>query len=655
MDRDAVNSSESTPPKRALRRGTRSCAECMCPATSILSRRGLTESGKKRKVRCYFEHSAAPICVGCQRRETPCIGQEYTDVPATEPPEHEQRLKRVEYMVEAILDVMRGGSNRQASSDGGSWHMEAAQRSRDGPGIGCQVPPTTSSLSRMLHAALPSQQDVDTLFSTGRAALYVQVLCNSYSELFEEGKVRPSSAMSVLPPATAHPVVLAKKLLQIALCIQQLAPSNINLDGTRYFTLASSMVTCHEELLDSVEGLECVVYEAAYLVNCGNLRRALIVLRRAATLAHLMGIHRSLRLPKQHDPATHVSLTVIWAHVAFLERYVALLLGMPTSITGTQFASASPSKDETNSQWMERAQIDVFGLIIQRNMAGRYGSVTEIDQELNRMANSVPEKWWSPMNVRPDMNEEEMMEELIRAQSQIIHYNLLTVLHLPYLLRTESDYSKSTCLYASREVLTRYIGFRSVISSVFCCRPVDFCAFAAALALLLAHLDWSNSHMLAHQRLSDIALIRSVVDKLDELNGLNHDELSREAAGLSRKLLDLEERCSQGEGAYYGSIADNKESSEDEVLQIPYFGTVKLSRMSFASPTAAISKLPNTTAEAPLFVCGPLVAFRPDGQDEMMPDLMAGPEDWAFQGVDTVFFDSLSGGGVGGGFGWDGV
>ncbi|KAB5554345.1 hypothetical protein GE09DRAFT_124401 [Coniochaeta sp. 2T2.1] len=115
----------------------------------------------------------------------------------------------------------------------------------------------------------------------------VQVLCNSYSRLFEEGKVGPSSAMSVLPPATTHPVVLTKKLLQIVLCIQQLAPSDMNLDATRYFTLASSMVTCHKELLDSVEGLGVSLYkEAAYLVTCGNLRRALIVLPRAATLAH---------------------------------------------------------------------------------------------------------------------------------------------------------------------------------------------------------------------------------------------------------------------------------------------------------------------------------------------------------------------------------
>lgn len=673
-------------------------------------------------------------------------------MPASQPTEsaaHEQRLKRVEYMVEAIFDGMTGGrsrgqAERTSRSAGIPWAGDLV--GLPPPEQEGKVSPSASDTCRVLYAALPSQKDLSILFGTGRAAIYVQAICNSYSELFHEGKARPSSTLSVLPSVTAHPVVLARKLLQIALCIQQLDSSfdrtTLDLGGrdvhdarTFYVSLASSTVTCHHELLDSVEGLECLIYESVYLVNCGSLRRALVVLRGAATLAQLMGLHRRVvpLPPKQHDPATHASLHVVWAHIAFLERYVSLLLGMPTSITQTRFASKTKTADETHLQWMEKAQIDVFEHIIQRNIAGRYHDATttrDIDQELNRMTHSVPEKWWVPMQLQPGMSEEEAMSAVIRAQSQIIHYNLLAVLHLPFLLRTGTDhhfdYNKSTCLYASREVLSRYIVFRSVVRVVFCCRPVDFCAFTAALALLLAHLDSHGSnpgHMLAHQRLSDRALIENVVGMLDELNELNHDELSRETAKLTRKLLELEEKCSQGGGTYRGRIPQEDEEGGVEVqqgpfqLDIPYFGTVKLapemapvsqhtcvmsgstlpsqgtrkvSMAGFASiPSMITSKptrtaLPNAVGESlamttdynlpalqgeyddshhlhvsdqnPFFVCGPLAAFRPDiqsGYDTAMPDLMAGPDLWAFQGVDTVFFDSLIGGSVGDEFTWD--
>lgn len=79
--------------------------------------------------------------------------------------------------------------------------------------------PKYADTCRALYAALPSQQDVDTLFGTGRATIFLQALCNSYSELFNEGNTQPTSALAALPTVTVHPVVLARKLLQLALCI----------------------------------------------------------------------------------------------------------------------------------------------------------------------------------------------------------------------------------------------------------------------------------------------------------------------------------------------------------------------------------------------------------------------------------------------------
>ncbi len=73
------------------------------------------------------------------------------------------------------------------------------------------------------------------------------------------------------------------------------------------------------------------------------------------------------------------------------------------------------------------------------------------------------------MDLRPDMRDDELMAVVIDSQMQIIHFNMVAVLHLPFLLRRDPDdcrlsYSKTTCTYASREVLNRYITFRSIYS-----------------------------------------------------------------------------------------------------------------------------------------------------------------------------------------------
>ncbi|KAM5350652.1 hypothetical protein ACJ41O_007157 [Fusarium nematophilum] len=343
----------------------------------------------------------------------------------------------------------------------------------------------------------------------------------------------------------------------------------------RYYHLASSMVTCRDELLDSLEGLECLIFEGAYLINCGNLRRALLCLRRASTLAQFMGMHRKARhgALKQHDPATRVSGDVAWAHIAYLERYLSLLLDMSTSITNVEFSSEVKTASQTDAEWLERVQIDICEQIINRNQRGDYdlAATQRIDNRMNRIANSIPSNWWTPMNIRPDMSGDDLMSRVVNAQMQIVHYNLLTVLHLPYLLRKKDpdrryDYNKTVCTYASRQVLSRYITFRSIVRIVFCCRIVDFCALTAALTLLLAHLSGQSQDstwLLPHQRLEDRVLIDKTIETLDELNRLNKDELTREAAKLARKLLALEADSAESGDTYSCGVVEEAQDDDD--------------------------------------------------------------------------------------------
>ncbi|RSL66569.1 hypothetical protein CEP54_003711 [Fusarium duplospermum] len=559
--------------------------------------------------------------------------------------------------------------------------------------------PEFADTCQILHAAIPSQHDVDLLFGSGRAAIYLQALCNSYRELFEEGNSVSAAMLSILPPVTAHPVVLVRKLLQLALCIQQLDPSfnhqslRLGMSASeamhKYYSLASSKVTCHDDLLDSLEGLECLIYEGVYLVNCGNLRRALVTLRRAATLAQFMGMHRKVAYttPKQHDPATRVSGDVAWAHIAYLERYISLLLGMSSSITNAKFGSEEKKVDETDAEWFERFQVDICEQIINNNQRGNHDDLAatqKIDETMNKTADSIPSNWWTPLELRPGMTGDDLMALVVNAQMQIVHYNLLTVLHLPYLLRKtpshQYDYNKTVCTYASREVLNRYIAFRSIVRIVFCCRIVDFCALTASLTLLLAHLSRDSrdsTWLLKHQRLGDRALVEKTIETLDELNRLNGDELTRETAKLARRLMVLEaDSTKTGEAYNFGVVDEAQDSNGNEqgerafYLKVPYFGTVKMAPQdSFVSP--CLEAAPSTTQTDSSHtmssaVSGGLTSYASSEEpirlpqhvligdesslvqqteldmfDITMPDLMADTSDWAFQGVDTAFFDSL--------------
>ncbi|RFU27315.1 hypothetical protein B7463_g9035, partial [Scytalidium lignicola] len=747
---------DSDMPRRALRKGTRSCVEC-----------------KRRKTRCFFDQTSAAVCVGCQRRGSICIGQEFVDVPIPSPnedPAMAERLRRVEQMLEEITNGLGHRQNRSDSQSLPPQDMIEDQIVVEGGHVANDdenhilingyvtdttkttldnyvvTPPWTKyeDTCRALYTALPSPQDADSLFAAGRASIFLQALCNPYSELFVQGDFQSSSTLSVLPTPTAHPVILARKLLQLSLCIQQLDPS---FDQTvlglglcprdamkKYFNVATSMVTCHDELLDSLEGLECLVYEGVYLVNAGNLRRALASLRRASTLAQFMGLHRkaSYRALKQHDPETHISCDVTWAHIAYLERYLSLLLGIPTSITRTRFASEEKSAEETHSEWLEKVQIDICEHIIERNHGGDddFTMTQKIDETLNKVASSIPAKWWTPIDLHKGMDGNEVMLKVISMQMQIVHYNLLTVLHLPFVLRDmpdyRFDYNKTTCTYASREVLSRFITFRSVVRIVFCCRIVDFCAFTAAMTLLLAHLNGhrqNSGHLLTHQRQGDRALIEKTIETLDGLNQLNNDELSRETAKLARKLLDLEADIVQGGDKYSCSVAgeppdDNGEGDGQRsfYLNIPYFGTIRIAReVSFSSrplpgdayvspqtgnscstSTSAFNTTSSSFSPEQHFTSSHIAIGDPPGplsehalqlmqvpqhlpvggeqlpflmyrqitayQDKegnpygiQMPDLMAGADDWAFQGVDTAFFDTLISGNTSNPVGWDGA
>ncbi|KAF2688996.1 hypothetical protein K458DRAFT_331718 [Lentithecium fluviatile CBS 122367] len=707
--------------RRVLRKGTHSCAEC-----------------KRRKIRCFFDRNSAVACVQCQQRGTPCIGQDVVDVPVSKEWENDERLKRMEHMLEQITGKLfeqgtvaerrEGVADPPRGTRIGSSEIREERRGLLVRGEGStdeelstrrQLParsavsqalvtiaadqtqfafPKYADTCRVLHAAFPPQHDVNVFFEAAKATIYLQALCNPFIELFTNKNTLTSAMLAIIPSATSHPVLLAKKLLHLALCIQQLdrsfdlrqleGRSDLRTAMNSYFELACGMVTCHEELLDSVEGLECLVCESIFLVSAGNLRRAMSSIRRAINVAQFMGFHRqgaSKATLKQLDPNTRVNGEFTWKHISYLERYLSLLLGLPTSITCAKFGRPQGSPGISDTEWFERMQIDMCDQIIRRNQDRDYSpnSMMSIDANLNHMASHMSVSWWSPLDFQPSMSHQEMMFRMIIAQMQIIHYNMLTVLHVPFLLKIDTDeqqfdYSKETCLYASREVIGRFMTFRSFIPVVYCCRPVDFCVLTAAITLLLFYLsrsEQSSGFNLAHQHVTDLALVGRALDTLDELHRLNDDALSRETAKLTRRLMDLESHASRTSKTYTCGVV-NEDSTQGQTdsgmdLLIPYFGCIRLeSKPQQRSRHAEASSINRFSAMQGSIEPSQTTQLQRDFQQDQvqipssmyhstsiphedqsrqifdlpMPDIMAGVDDWAFQGVDTAFFDSLMSG-----------
>lgn len=85
----------------------------------------------------------------------------------------------------------------------------------------------------------------------------------------------------------------------------------------RLSDLAIRLVTTNDELLGSIEGLECVMIESVFQANIGNLRRSWMAARRALNVAQLMGLNRAGH--KAHyevlDPGANYHPQLMWFRI----------------------------------------------------------------------------------------------------------------------------------------------------------------------------------------------------------------------------------------------------------------------------------------------------------------------------------------------------
>ncbi|KAL4818362.1 hypothetical protein BDW67DRAFT_190052 [Aspergillus spinulosporus] len=591
--------------RRKVRKGTQSCWEC-----------------KRRKVRCIFASAEHAICNNCQRRGTACVSQELPDTANTPSGQSqvEARLDRVEELVERLVNSRAAPSlDRDRPNAGSPVHRTVPSRppTRTRP---LPVGPGSDryeELSRDLLAAWPSQDDFETISS-----LPVGLLCLPlcWRTCTMPGDPSPREMLK-LPAPGAHPVLIAQKLLMLGTFLQGVPPSAIKQLGgrgisfretmTRAVERAITLITTNDELITTVEGLECIMMEVMYQNYAGNLPRAWMAVKRAISAAQMMGLHRARDLPASRflDPATRATFDAdnICFRLVQMDHYLSLMLGLPQTAPEGRFAIPADLSGLDPQDRLERLHCAVSGRIVRRNDAGINDlSVTcEADKLLQTAAAEMLPQWWLPPTFSEDSN---LVADTTRLMIQFTHYHLLARLHLPYMLRSSTsndhnhDRSRTIAVNASRELLSRYILFRSENPVDYYCRGCDFLAFVATTIMCLAHINintHSNSNNtnhfepLRHSRPTDRGLMERAAEIIASTAAAEYgvsEAIAPKLTRIIRHLLDVEANAVNGTIYSTSTSSSATDGDEGEIggalsqggkalqIRIPYFGTIRLER-----------------------------------------------------------------------------
>ncbi|KAL6790850.1 hypothetical protein J3E68DRAFT_80349 [Trichoderma sp. SZMC 28012] len=486
--------------------------------------------------------------------------------------------------------------------------------------------PRCSSLTLLLQSILPSVSITTRIMHHNKVLMMsMHVFRGLSTDPFRLAAPPRRIAHPTSSTANPKPIDLARSLFQLAICLQQsertseiseLCHNRSNTDvADQYFEAASRYVTSQDALVVSPEGIEILMLEGLYHVSTGQTRLAWLVFRRALSIAQLMGLHipqvrRQNKQRKATNGQTPICLKTLWFRLIFMDRYMALVLCLPMSVKDDSFMQDfTPTEPHEK---MERIQAVLTSRIISRNELMQHGQLTDeifynhynetkdIDYELKQAARSFPADWWAFPRLKDANTNAELKDMTVKVVLQLHYYNLVLLLHLPYVLprirdcltdEATPDYtnSKISAMFASRELLTRSIvpiGRNRVTSSN---RGNSLKIILSALTLLLSHLD---SHRLGrentvdHQRPGDLLLVERAISSLDIVSHKHDDVLCASAAQALRKLSAIEASAADGLG--YRAWSEPSEVMEMECtvreeagnieMEFPYMGTIHILR-----------------------------------------------------------------------------
>ncbi|KAJ3576921.1 hypothetical protein NPX13_g3549 [Xylaria arbuscula] len=467
---DSLPMVPSSRPRRKVRKGTKSCWEC-----------------RHRKIKCIFKLPTDETCIRCARRGAQCVGQEHPEVMTTSLDRSLQmsdRVVRMETLINQLLTELPAysGRHRLASSPAYDSRDDDQPQNRSPDSVTSpaftspkceplraslsdahppsfqvlsQDPDSSPSqeprvllvktsghtrLSQALRQHLPSEEDVQIISkaSSSTSAMFYQMQTVPYNAL---DATRSISSMFERPNIEAHPILIARHMLYLATSLQHLHPEfHQEIRGLSkvphelrhsLVEIASEMVTTRDELVDSIEGLDCVIIESWYHANNGNLQKALITIRRAITLAQVMGFHR--KGTARHTvicSETRAYPDLIWFRMLSHERYLCLMLGVPQSTRDQSMASDEMLSSDTPMGRLDRIHCVIACRLLERNQLNPkdddYALTQELDDQLQAASKDMPSGWWLTPNLAAGAHQPAALFWYMRQLfHQLHHYSLL--------------------------------------------------------------------------------------------------------------------------------------------------------------------------------------------------------------------------------------
>lgn len=682
------------------------------------------------------QHQQTRRSISASSNEHPVIGRRESSVDVLE------ASAASEGPIAALLAMRHGSTHRRGPSELAPILTPALTSAESStPGLPATVttqgsssrPPTSAGLPATKHfwvcntlrSIVPSRPVLEAIVTASPGASCVSAICFSEAER-RQGKVEPPLAISVMPPVSSHPLLLAKKALQILLCIQQLPPSydwdSIGASHSKVeimTRLAGSitLVTSNDELVGYAEGIECLVLYAFYQANCGDIRKAWISIRRALNMGQMMGIDKGHSVAfRSCDPNVNIahrsSANVLWYKVVSWERYLSLLLGFPVGSPGNEFASVAACADDTPLDQLEKSHTVLTARIIDRNKENReglaqrqtnYAATQDIDLELESTARSMPPGWWDEPRLDPFASYDSLWDTTARIVAQMHHFTLALMVHVPYMLRDLSspryDYSKTTCVNSARELLSRYLSFRTQNMSAHSYRRVDYAGLMAGMTLCLSYLGRRVGETWDRAKVKeDTEMLEMTRRRMQHVASTNGDRLSREAVSILEQLAPIIEKVAASlledrRGSLSEIIARPPDAPRELRFNVPYLGSIDITIPANANAAAPAAAAPAATPDYtsdwhahrrhPSSATGALERMalsptsrqsisapsgyeppsdavllrlapyddqapfgRPGGADSglaMEPDLVAGAEEWPLQGVDATYWSLFEG------------
>ncbi|KAG4436746.1 hypothetical protein IFR05_007764 [Cadophora sp. M221] len=530
-------------------------------------------------------------------------------------------------------------------------------------------PPKNERIRQILVDLLPPQNETNMIIHSSSSWFLTHAL-ESRATLKMDAV--SSTTLNLAELSKQHPTKIARSLMYIAVCLQQLDPtfdkSRLHLFPSpearmeKMIVTVQGLVASDDELVSTLNGLETLVLLGAFHINAGNPRRAWMTFRRAMNIGQLMGIHKpdtSLEGGRQ-----------MWLQMTQGDRYLALLLGLPAGAADPSYnlEETFENPDVDKDQLFSRKMCDLSTRIIERNECASthaYATTQEIDEGLDCIAKEMPASWWAIPDIVVNDRTPEAALTFDRLMIQVWFFQLEALLHLPFMLKSERrfEYSKFSCLKASREVLWRYLALRSAENKSFCCKIIDFGALTASVTLFLGLLEPLTGAE-SPERKSDRNLVQTVLESMEEVSQGGKDVVATQSVNVLKSLLAIDDTSGRNTGnlkltiPYFGTISIIRPHKAPQQTQtsLPYIQpeqqpgeqgrtSPQHQQTHTIDPNSAPQHWPshnfapqNTTQQHPLNL--PHVSFTSSQFPALGPEQQF--EDWGMPvEMDTLFFDSL--------------